>query len=195
MSDFFEPPPQVEEEPELDEEWEGPPVAVVPVSIPIERVVAENAEATVYLASVSAYPAGFKFDVFVVIADEESELDPFDWGHQTLAQRTGEIPPGQLRIGFLFADGSKATNTGRYFRWYSESGKQPDAPVMFERGSDGGEAGRWHSSYWVWPLPSPGKLEFLCEWPEAGIPLTRQEIDAQMILDGAAHTQEIFPAE
>ena len=110
MSDFFEPPPRVEEEPEPVLEWGGPPESVMPVTVPIERVVARNPEAAIYLASVSAYPAGFKFDVVVVIADDESELDPFDWELQTLTQRTGEIPPGQLRLGFLFADGSKATD-------------------------------------------------------------------------------------
>jgi hypothetical protein len=29
----------------------------------------------------------------------------------------GEIPPGQLRLGFQFADGTKVTNTSNRFGW------------------------------------------------------------------------------
>jgi hypothetical protein len=186
MNDFFEPPPRVDYEPEPTWDWDRPSGGVVPVTIPIERVIARNEVAAVYLASVSTYPTGFKFDVFVVVADDESELDPFDFEFEMVAQDTGEIPPGQLRLGFLFADGSKATNTGRYFHWYDESGAPPDAPVMNGGGSGGGSYQNWHGSFWVWPLPPAGKLEFLCEWPAAGIPLTRCELDSGTILEAAA---------
>jgi hypothetical protein len=43
----------------------------------------------------------------------------------------------------------------------------------------------------VWPLPPPGPLVFACEWPAAGMALTRHEIDAQPILDAAGRTQVI----
>jgi hypothetical protein len=195
VSDFFEPPLRLEDESESDQDWEGPPTAVVPVSIPIEQVVAQNEAMAVYLASISAYPSGFEFDVFVLVADRSSELSPFDPEYRMLAQHTGEIPSEQLRIGFLFADGSKATNTGEYFNWYEESGAKPDAPVMSGVGGRGGEDGRWHSAFWVWPLPPPGKLELLCEWPEAGLPLTRHEIDPQPILEAAARAHVVFPPE
>jgi len=33
----------------------------------------------------------------------------------------------------------------------------------------------------------------VCEWPAASIPLTRHEIEAQVVLDAAARAQEIFP--
>jgi hypothetical protein len=192
MSEFFEPPPRTEDEPETTPDWDGPPAAVVPTTIPIERIVASNAKVAIYLASVSAYPTGFKFDVFVVSAAKRSELDPFHFEHRMLAERTGEIPPGQLRLGFLFADGSKATNTGRYFGWYDESGAPPDAPLM--RGMGGsGDGGGWQSSFWVWPLTPPGKLEFLCEWPEAGVPLTGSELDSAAIIEAASLSQEAFP--
>ena len=193
MSDFFEPPPRVEDEPETTPDWDGPPAGVVPATIPIERTVANNAEVAVYLASVSAYPTGFKFDVFVIRADG-SDLDPFDPEYQMLAERTGEIPPGQMRLGFLFADGSKATNTGERFGWYDESGAPPDAPVMRGMGGGGGDGG-WQSSFWVWPLPPPGKLEFLCEWPEVEIPLTRSELDSAAIIEAASLSRQVFSGD
>lgn len=192
MSDFFEPPPRVEEEPEPSHEWGGPPPAAVPATVPVERVVARNDAAAVYLASLSAYPTGFTFDMFVFVAEEGGELDPFDFEYEMLAQRTGEIPAGKLRLGFLFADDSKATNTGAHFDWHDESGKPPDAPIM--RSRRGRSDGRlWHNSFWVWPLPPPGKLEFLCEWPAAGIPLTRSELDAGAVAEASTRALRLFP--
>jgi hypothetical protein len=44
-----------------------------------------------------------------------------------------------------------------------------------------------------WPLPPPGPLAFVCEWPAAGIAVTRSEIDAQLVLDAADRAQLIFP--
>jgi hypothetical protein len=183
VSDFFEPPPREEPQPARSNDWDGPPKGSMPVTLPIERIVARTDETAVYLASISAYPSGFELDVFVVAA-EESDLFPFDFDHQTVAEHTGEIPPEQLRLGFQFADNSKATNTGKYFGWEEESDVMPDAPVMQDRGSSsGGE--NWHSAFWVWPLPPPGRLEFVCEWPQAGIPLTRIELDGAAILEAS----------
>jgi hypothetical protein len=45
---------------------------------------------------------------------------------------------------------------------------------------------------WVWPLPPAGRLALVCEWPAAGILLTRHEIDAQLILDAASRAQRLF---
>jgi hypothetical protein len=60
-------------------------------------------------------------------------------------------------------------------------------------GGGGGGGGDWRQSEWVWPLPPPGPLAFVCEWPAAGIPLSRSEINAQMILDAARRAEVIFP--
>jgi hypothetical protein len=38
-----------------------------------------------------------------------------------------------------------------------------------------------------------GPLSLVCEWPAAGIALTRVEIDAQTILDAADRAQVLFP--
>ena len=58
----------------------------------------------------------------------------------------------------------------------------------------GGGGGRWRQSYWVWPLPPSGPLAFVCEWSAASIPVTRREIDAQLVLDAAERAQQIFEA-
>jgi hypothetical protein len=194
MSDFFEPPPlpkvEVEEAPR--EDWMGPPRRVVPAVVPVERVVARTDEVGIYLGCFSVYPAGFEFEIFVTAKDESTDLDPLQFAHHYRAQDTGEIPSGQLRLGFQFADGTKVTNTRNRFDWDGEFGSPPKSAVMSgARGSSG--EGQWHHTFWIWPLPPSGPLEFVCEWPAAEIPLTRSELDGAAIIEAAARAQAIFP--
>jgi hypothetical protein len=49
------------------------------------------------------------------------------------------------------------------------------------------------SRWWAWPLPPHGPLEFVCEWPPAGITETRAGIDAQLILDAARASIQLWP--
>jgi hypothetical protein len=39
---------------------------------------------------------------------------------------------------------------------------------------------------------SPGRMEFVCEWPAAGLPLTRTELDAAAIIAAAPRAQVAF---
>lgn len=125
-------------------------------------------------------------------AEDEHCLDPMMYhGHHGLHHGGGdEIPPEMLRLGVQFADGSKATNTGGFHH----DANAPAGPVMHPGGGGGGGAS-WRQTQWVWPLPPPGPLELVCEWPAMDIPLTRSELDAQTILDAAARAQVIFSEE
>src|SRR5256885_6760927 len=49
--------------------------------------------------------------------------------------------------------------------------------------------------YWVWPLPPPGPVAFVCEWPAFGIPESRAELHARLILDAAARAVELWPED
>lgn len=93
-----------------------------------------------------------------------------------------------LRFGVAFSDGRKVTNVaGR-----GHGPGEPTGPVLWGMGGGGG-GGRWHQDFWVWPLPPAGPVGFLCEWPAAGIPLSWQEVDAQVLFDAAARSRELFP--
>lgn len=193
MSDeFFSPPPRGQYvKPGPRPEWMGPPRGMVPAVLPIEQVVARSDDAAIYLSCLWVYKAGFEYEVFVVARDEESELDPFGYEHDLRSERTGEIPPAKVRFGFRFGDGSKVTNTGGEFDWEWEPGPTPKAPRMSGGRGHGGE-GAWAHAFWVWPLPPRGSIEFVCEWPAAGIPLTTAELDAAAIIDAASRAQAIF---
>ncbi len=120
-------------------DWMGPPRRAVPTVVSIERVVARNDEVGIYLGCFSAYPAGFEFEVFVTAKDELTDLDPLQFDHTYRGQGSGEIPPGQLRLGFQFSDGTKVTNT-----WPLRLGRR--ARIGAEVAGDAGRTGSAPSS-------------------------------------------------
>jgi hypothetical protein len=188
--DFFKPPPEPPPEPppRPQPEWFGPPTGTLPGVVPIELVLARSALAAVCVTRISAYPTGFAFDLLTLSdADADENLDPHMMGRRHRSTTSGGTDE-QLRLGVQFADGSKATNVGAFA--FSE--EKPEGPVLRPQGG-GGSPGGWQFGYWVWPLPPPGRLALVCEWPAASIPLTRHEIDAQVVLDAAARAQHVFP--
>ena len=68
-------------------------------------------------------------------------------------------------------------------------------PELILRGTSGFGGRSSETTMWMWPLPPPGLLEFVCEWRAEGIELTRRELDAQVILDAAAQVDELWPDE
>ncbi|MGO9883717.1 MAG: hypothetical protein ACLPV4_11965 [Solirubrobacteraceae bacterium] len=196
MSDFFAvepPPPPPKHEVHRQPPWAGAPHGTLPGVVATELVLAQSERYAVCISRLSAYPTGFEFELLSLASPgdpDSEELDPMLFGpgrHRARARR-GVLDDEFLRIGVQFADGAKATNLPgmRHHR-----GDEPDGPEL-NGGGGGGGGGRWRQSEWVWPLPPPGPLAFVCEWPAAGIPVTRKEIDAQLILDAAQRAQVIF---
>jgi hypothetical protein len=95
-----------------------------------------------------------------------------------------------LHLGVQFADGRKVANVGRL---PDPAGSAAGGLILSPRSFGGGH---WQKNrtYWVWPLPPPGPLAFVCEWAAFGIPESRAEIDAQLILDAAADSIQLWPA-
>lgn len=145
------------------------------------------------VASALVYPNGLEFEVVVVVEGEWSKLDPFF--SRPDDDEEGVIHPSLLRFGVEYADGRKATNTrDRWAGWLDEEEGHPapQHPVLLTGTGGGGGGGHWAYRFWLWPLPPPGLMYLVCEWPDADIPLTRHEIDAQSIIDAGARAQEVF---
>jgi hypothetical protein len=190
--DFFgsvpEPPP--EPPPRRQPDWFGPPTGTLPGVAPLELLLARSDLAAVCITRISAYPNGFAFELLTVsAADASDDLDPHMMGFRHRGGRGSGVDT-QLRLGVQFSDGSKATSVGAA-PGFAGRDENPQAPVLHPQGG-AGSPGSWRLGYWVWPLPPAGPLAFVCEWSAASIPLTRHEIDAQIVLDAAARAQEIF---
>ena len=190
-----EPPEELEPEVEYRRPaWIEPPADVVPGVVPVELVLARTPQRAIGLTGIRAYPVGFACTLHLrlrqIIPGEQSffgtgmfdmlELDP-----------AGELADYYLRFGVGFADGRKATNLQRHRDF--ENGSPPDPPAL--------RLLRWESydllaqevDVWVWGLPPPGPVTFVCEWPARGIPETRAEIDAGLVLEAAAQAVPIWP--
>jgi hypothetical protein len=195
MDQFFEAdPPKPRETRRLDlPTWTGPSPGVVPGSAPVERVLAQNDQVGVAVVGLLAYPNGIEFEVVVVAEDQWTKLDPF-FGHPH-DDDGGMMSPKLLRFGVEFSDGRRGMNTrDRWAGWLDEEEgtPAPEHPVVLNgRGGHGG-GGFWSLRFWLSPLPPPGSLQMVCEWPDAKIPLTKSEIDGSIVGDAAARSQVIF---
>jgi hypothetical protein len=192
---FFEPLVPLPGEPEENRRtppWFGAPRGMLPGVVALECVLARTDRAAVCVTRMGAYPSGFEIDLMTLSPTASDDLDPLLFGPPRRRGATHEgLAPEMLRFGVQFADGDKATNVGGY-------PADPDvapAGAVIVPGGGGGGGGRWHQSLWVWPLPPPGPLLLVCEWPAAGIPLTRREIDARLIIDAATRAQVVFSDE
>lgn len=200
MSGFFEPPPSPwpeQAEPVNPPPWtgrpQGPPLGVA-VS---ELLLARSEQAAVYVDYVDAYSEGFELAIRASTSVAYHELgregddsgpDVFGRHWPLVGERRDVLPPQLLRIGVQFADGRAATNIGGHDR-------PVGGPTMWPLsggGGGGGEESRFRQGYWISPLPPPGPVGLLCEWPAVEIPVVRQEIDAQLIRDAAEKARAMF---
>lgn len=191
---FFEPSeplPREEVEP-VSPPWAGPPNNVLGVTIPVDVVLARSAQAVVTLGTVVAYPAGFEFSHLILVRDPDvgERLPEMHHYRRRRADSATELPDDLFRFGLEFADGSRVTTLERH-RAFEQPPGEIKGPVLMPCGG-GGSLDRWHGAYWVWPLPPEGPLAFVCEWPVAGIPLTRYELDAARIRDAAGRAQVLW---
>jgi hypothetical protein len=103
-----------------------------------------------------------------------------------------------LRLTIQFADGRSVTNL-------DPAPRDREVPAfeqpMLSRGSGTGQVGsgssadRWafDMDYRARPLPPPGPLAFICEWPARGIPSSRVEVDGATILRAAEAAVRLWP--
>jgi len=185
---FFEPPPAPPELPPQPPRrpWQGPPDGVIGYTIPLNLVIGRAEKAAVWIPALTVYRDGFEFEVEVRHRLDDDQFEhPFFMAHHHLRRRrdAGEdLPDELLRLGIEFSDGRKATNLGgpHWLRPEDPDG-EPEGPLLQPSGGGGGGGGRWRHGFYVWPLPPPDTLAFVCEWPAASIELTRGEIDTDRL--------------
>jgi hypothetical protein len=97
-----------------------------------------------------------------------------------------------LWLELRFADGQTASTHPRSWPRTFET-EEPDPPFLYYHGSGGSERG-WHSPHWLWGLPPPGPLAFMCQWPTDQNPSSRVEIDARLVLEAADRAVPVWPA-
>jgi hypothetical protein len=194
MASFFDPPPDPPEPPKRPalpppRPWHGVPGGVIGRTVALNLVLGRSAKAAIWIASVTAYPDVFEFEVEIRHRDRAAFSHDFPWP-DGLHRGVEELDPELFRLGLQFSDGRKATNVNPGPGFWPRDRDTPPAGLILSEGGGGGggdAAGgsRWRQEYWVWPLPPEGPLAFVCEWPIADIPETRSEIDSAPFRDAA----------
>jgi hypothetical protein len=174
---------------------DGPPWNVLGAGVPLSLLLGQSANFSVGISDCSGYPNGVTFTVAARMRGAPPAA-PWVSGKEHPFRRWwpvdgAEIPPDVLRLEVRFADGRRASTVrGDPLPFESQSGPRP---VLAFRGGSGTPR-TWDAGLWLAPLPPPGPLSFVTEWPATGIERTIVEVDAGVILEAATRSRELWPA-
>jgi hypothetical protein len=168
--------------------WE-PPEAEFPGIVPIDTLVlGRTDQVAVAVTGLSAFSAGI--EIFLTARIRPSAGQPGE--HLPGGPRDLAASRHSLRFGLQFSDGGKAAGSPGGGRMDRDS--EPAGPILYPFAGGGGPHS-FVSRWWSWPLPPAGPLEFVCEWPAFGIAESRVGIDAELILDAAGRSVQLWPED
>lgn len=170
--------------------FHGPPHDVVGAVLPVQLVLAKNEEIGIFLNGMTVFPEHFSFSLEIVWKTQEHrQLDmhfPRALGADLEPGQEIPIPRDMLCFGVRFSDGRKATSLAM---WANDP--QPD--IILRSGSGNGGGGRYTLSYWVWPLPPEGDVEFAVRWEGYGIEFAKAEMEGKSIRWAASNAFKLWP--
>jgi hypothetical protein len=174
--------------PHLPPPWLRPPTNIIPVVVPLGLLVGRNQAAVIAVPAVQAFPIGMSLSLMV-----RARPQPDTRRGRHHAQFTYDAASEDfVRFGVEFSDGRKATNLLLPHR--GQLDQPPPGPLLTPHGG-GGSPGAWDTFYWLWPLPTPGRLLMVAEWPAQHIGESAVEVDADPILEAAAQATTLWPEE
>lgn len=182
-------------EPVPQPEWAAPRDTEMPVSLGIDITLAVSEAAAVYVSRPAAYVNGLTFELVTVqrntdLSDPQA-IHRYGFFHGA-PPRGPDLPPDFLRFGIELPGGSRLTNLGSFL----PQDLAPDQPVaaLLPRGG-GGNPGRYSQEWWLWPLPTSGDVELVCEWPAFDIPESRAKLSGTAIRQAAARAKMLWPTD
>ena len=174
-------------------DWIHKPSDEVGVLVPHAAVIARSKQALVALAGFHVYSKGVEILLMLRTLSEFVLDDPT--GFRELMRRridptNDSLPDTVFRFGVEFSDGRRATSLDRNWFGPDWQTKPPPSIHLGMTGGGGGAAFDWQ--FWLWPLPPPGVVTLVCEYPHVGIALTRSEIDTAPLLEAASQSIKLW---
>jgi hypothetical protein len=167
--------------------WLRPPETMVGGVVPVELVVARTDTHAVLVTGLRAYPTGLEFAVTGRSRPGPSGQPRSD----PVMDRRHRFAYRNFWLELRFADGRTASTNPRYWPRSFET-EQPDPPFLYSHGAGGSERG-WRSPHWLWGLPPPGPLAFVCQWAGQDT-ASGAEIDARLVLEAAGRAITVWSA-
>jgi len=190
-----EPPPERHERPE----WLGPPFGELGAAVPLGLVLGRSDRGGVAVSHALAFSTGVSFEL-TAFAGGLKPAEANRVFHEQHAAGAGvdELPDGFLRFGIELPDGQRVSNAGDRRRLFAGAG-EPGGAVLVPGGGGGGQSSdttiAWHHSFWLWPLPAPGRLTLYTEWPIAGLTVAHADVDTAPLLAAAATATRLWSDE
>ena len=160
--------------------------------VPLEVVVARTDRAAIVLRGVTAYPDGFTLELsWHLHRSVKPSREPGrplammgHWGGFGV-----RVTDDVLRFGLVWPDGGRATNLDHRGAMPGE-GERPRCGL--EVGSSSGSEDEFTFSIWAWPLPGPGDLTAVVEWPAYDIAETRAVVDGALVAEAAGRARPVW---
>jgi hypothetical protein len=167
--------------------WLRPPETMVPGIVPVELLLARTDTDAVLVTALRAYPTGLEF--VLTVRRRPGQPDP--------RRSDPDRPPRHfgyhdLGLELRFADGHTSSNDPRRWPRTFET-EEPAPPMLYQSHGGGSGEGGWYFHQWLWGLPPPGPLAFVCRWPAGQLPTSGVEIDASLVLEASARAAPVWP--
>lgn len=199
--DFFPPleapPPRDRRQPRTPI-WMDPPPDEMAGLVPVRQVLARTDRVAIVLSHADAYREGVRFRFHVVARclpddtdDDCGDLHEHVFGHRV--RRVGGRPPGPLRVGVYYADGTRVLGT--HPRYEPGGRGAPEQPSLSVGGGGGGgsaEVMQMSVWAWLWPLPPAEPFLLALAWQDVDIPVVAIELDGGVILEGAGRATPMW---
>jgi hypothetical protein len=178
--------------------WSGPPGNEIPGDIPGSFLLGRSEDAAILVDGMRAYSTGWTLTLSLLqreIAGPKTVVDPFGPSipiDHLPAGMTPQMYNDRMRFGVVFSNGASA-RSDMMFGVLQRKGA-PDGPILWPCGGGMGSHA-WSSTLWCWPLPPPGPVRLVVQWPEFDIPERSLEIDGAPILEAVECVVEMWPPE
>ncbi|MFJ4170011.1 hypothetical protein ACIPY3_10900 [Paenarthrobacter sp. NPDC089714] len=181
--------------------WTGAPRDELPGIVHIGKFLHVSPTRVIAVKSAEVYSTGCSFDLTWVVRRAEESDEDWDALNGVFFQHGLRPRPGQdlmgalLLFGVELPDGSKAIAGTPGPSGYFDPSAQPEAPVLTLSGgggSGGDEELTGTGSLWLWPLPEPGDIRLVAQWPHLGIQEKSVVLDGGQLRAAAADVQRFW---
>ena len=157
--------------------FQSTPENEIPVSVPVDTVLARTESLVLWLTDVHVYSCGVEFTIQARRSESTVLLDMFGFGKPASPKSSGPF-----LFGVEYADGSVFTNL-------------PGARMVDGLHGGAGRGGPLTAdkTYFLQPLPPPKRWSMITAWPYFGVPESRTDLDSAVFADAAERVETLWP--